>query len=172
MGDAARFVNPDDAAQGIEFAGRIAEDFKLTSGTWVHVGALRPRAISALSPIAQDIAIAGHDRDEIGFLIFPSLAGCRSLCPDLPADAPLSLLLADQRVRDVVRKGMQTLKAEGGGSSTYATRAMLLAEPPQIDAGEITDKGYINQRAVLDRRSQSATQLYDSVSPEIIALDD
>lgn len=153
MGDAARLVNPDDPAQGIEFAGRVAEDFKLTSGTWVQVGALRVRAISALAPVAQDIVVTGHDRDEIGLLIFPSLAGCRSLCPDGAAAA--SLLLADERVRAAVRQGMQALQAEGGGSSTYATRALLLAEPPQIDAGEITDKGYLNQRVILERRAQA-----------------
>src|SRR5262249_7302924 len=86
MGDAARLVDPADPARGIEFAGRVAEDFKLTSATWVHVGALRARAISAISPVAQDIVITGHDRSEVGFLIFPSLAGCRSLCPNLDED--------------------------------------------------------------------------------------
>lgn len=171
MGDAARFVAADDPAQGIEFAGRVAEDFKLTSGTWVQVGALRTRAISALAPIAQDIVIAGHDRDEIGFLIFPSHTGCRSLCPDAQEDAPLSFLLRDARVRDFVRQGMQDLQAEGGGSSTYATRALLLEEPPQIDAGEITDKGYLNQRVILERRAQDVIQLYDlPLAPAIITL--
>ncbi len=171
MGDAARFVDADDPAQGIEFAGRVAEDFKLTSGTWVQVGALRTRAISALAPVAQDIVITGHDRDEIGFLIFPSLAACRSFCPDCPEDAPLSFLLADERVRDLIREGMRALQADGGGSSTYATRALLLAEPPQIDAGEITDKGYINQRAVLERRAQTVAQLYDEpLAPALITL--
>ncbi|HEX4946156.1 MAG TPA: AMP-binding protein, partial [Blastocatellia bacterium] len=161
LGDAARFVTADDPAQGIEFAGRLAEEFKLTSGTWVHVGALRVRAISALAPVVQDIVVTGHDRDEIGFLIFPSLAGCRSLCADVPADAPLPIFLADARVRNVVRQGMRALQAESGGSSTYATRALFLTEPPQIDAGEITDKGYLNQRAVLERRAQVVAQLYD-----------
>lgn len=171
LGDAARFVDTDDPAQGIEFAGRVAEDFKLTSGTWVQVGALRTRAISALAPVAQDIVITGHDRDEIGFLIFPSLAGCCSLCPDLPTDASLSDVLCDKRVRDSVRKGLQALQTEGGGSSTYATRALLLEEPPQIDAGEITDKGYINQRAVLERRVKTVAQLYASdYAPTIITL--
>jgi feruloyl-CoA synthase len=152
---------------------RIAEEFKLTSGTWVRVGALRVRAISALWPVAQDIVIAGHDRNEIGFLIFPSFAGCRGLCPEYSADAPLSLFLADDRLRNVVRNGMRALKASGGGSSTYATRALLLEEPPQIDPGEITDKGYINQRAVLDRRPQAVAQLYDiPIAPAIITLDD
>lgn len=160
LGDAARLVAEDDPSQGIEFAGRVAEDFKLTSGTWVQVGALRVRAISALAPIAQDIVITGHDRDEIGFLIFPNLAACRSLCPDVAADAPLAVVLAAACVRDVVRNGLQALRAEGSGSSTYATRALLLVEPPQIDAGEITDKGYINQRAVLERRADAVAQLY------------
>jgi feruloyl-CoA synthase len=171
MGDAARFVIVDDPAQGIEFAGRVAEDFKLTSGIWVHVGAMRTRAISALAPIAQDIVITGHDRDEIGFLIFPSLAGCRSLCPDVPVDTSPSHFFCDERVRRRVRQGLQALQAEGGGSSTYATRALLLAEPPQIDAGEITDKGYLNQRIVLERRAQAVAQLYDiAITPAIITL--
>jgi feruloyl-CoA synthase len=171
LGDAARWVKADEPARGLAFAGRLAEEFKLTSGTWVQVGALRTRAIAALSPVAQDIVITGHDRDEIGFLIFPSLNGCQSLCPDFPADAPLSNFLSDKRVRAVVQCGMQALRAEGGGSSTYATRALLLAEPPQIDAGEITDKGYLNQRAILERRAQFVTQLYDvSSAPDIITL--
>lgn len=171
MGDAARWVNESAPTQGILFAGRVAEDFKLTSGTWVQVGALRIRAISALAPVAQDIVIAGHDRDEIGLLIFPSLAGCRSLCPDLSADASLPELLGDERVRACVRYGLQTLQAEGSGSSTYATRALLLAEAPQIDAGEITDKGYLNQRTVLERRAPAIAQLYAALlAPEIITM--
>ena len=160
MGDAARFVDPDDPTQGIEFAGRVSEEFKLTSGTWVHVGALRVKAIAALAPVAQDIVITGHDRDEIGFLIFPSLAGCRSLCPDLNNDLSLTELLLDDRVRAAVRTGMQELKKQGGGSSTYATCALLMEEPPSIDAGEITDKGYLNQRAVLERRHELVEEIY------------
>lgn len=125
----------------------------------VHVGALRPRAITALSPVAQDVVIAGHDRDYASFLIFPNLAGCRSLCPDL-GEAPIRVLIEDPRVRERVREAMASLRSEGGGSSTYAARAVLLEEPPLIDAGEITDKGYINQRAVLDRRAAIVERLY------------
>jgi feruloyl-CoA synthase len=173
LGDAARLVDPADPAQGIEFAGRVAEEFKLTSGTWVQVGALRVRAISALSPVAQDIVIAGLGRREIGFLIFPSLTGCRSLCPDLGENASLPELLADVRVRDRVREGMWQLKLEGGGSSTWASRALFLLEPPTIDGGEITDKGYINQRAVLERRAGSVAHLYDdSMSEDVIRVSD
>lgn len=171
MGDAGRLVNPADPAQGIEFAGRVAEEFKLTSGTWVHVGDLRVRAIAALAPVAQDIVITGHDRDELGLLIFPSLSGCRELCPDLPMTASASELSHDERVREQVRKGMQVLQAAGGGSSTYATRALFLLEPPQIDAGEITDKGYVNQRAVLECRAELVEQLYAApLAAEIIVI--
>jgi feruloyl-CoA synthase len=160
IGDAGRFADAAMPERGIEFDGRIAEDFKLASGTWVHVGGLRVKAIAALAPIAQDIVIAGHDRGEIGFLIFPNVAGCRALCPDLPADAPVEALIADARVHAKLRAGLAALKASGGGSSTYAGCAVLLAEPPQIDANEITDKGYINQRAVLARRAALVEALY------------
>ncbi len=160
IGDAGRFADPDDPAKGIEFDGRIAEDFKLMSGVWVHVGALRVKALAALAPLAQDIVVAGHDREEAGFLVFANPAGCRGLCPELPADAPLEQVLADERIVARVREGMARLKQEGGGSSTYATRALLMAEPPSIDANEITDKGYINQRAVLARRAALVQRLY------------
>jgi feruloyl-CoA synthase len=175
LGDAARLVDPADPAQGVEFAGRFAEDFKLSSGVWAHVGALRAHAISALAPVAQEIVVTGHDRDEIGLLIFPSLAGCRSICPDLDEqtspDTLPAKLFADSRVRARLREGMRRLEAAGGGSSTYATRAMILAEPPSIDAGEITDKGYINQRRVLERRAALVERLYaDPASADVILI--
>ncbi len=165
MGDAARLVDADDLTKGIEFAGRVAEEFKLTSGTWVHTSALRVKAIAALAPVAQDIVVAGQDRDDIRFLIFPNLVGCRSLCAEasdqtLLDEAPVEKILNDARVREQARAGLAKLKAEGGGSSTYATHALFLTEPPSIDAGEITDKGYINQRAVLERRADFVEQLY------------
>ena len=155
MGDAGRLADPDDPAKGVEFAGRLAEDFKLSSATWVHVGALRVRAIAALAPVAQDIVIAGHDRDEAGFLIFPK-----------PGTN-----VRNAQVRQRAREGMAALRDEGGGTSTYATRAILLEEPPSIDAGEITDKGYINQRAVLERRAAIVERLYaEPLDPSVIVL--
>jgi feruloyl-CoA synthase len=173
MGDAARMVDPADPSRGVEFAGRVAEDFKLSSGVWAHVGALRVRAISALAPVAQDIVIAGQDRDEIGFLIFPSVAGCLSICPEFDEQTEPDTLLADSRVRDRLREGMRRLKADGGGGSTYATRAMFLTAPASIDAGEITDKGYINQRAVLSRRASLVERLYEgATAADIIYIDD
>ncbi len=171
IGDAGRFADPDHPEKGIEFDGRIAEDFKLSSGIWVRVGELRVKALSLLAPVAQDIVVAGHDREEVGFLVFASPPGCRGLCPDLPADAPLEQVLADARVVAHMRAGMAKLKQEGGGSSTYASRALLMAEPPSIDANEITDKGYINQRAVLSRRAALVGQLYaQPADAAVIAL--
>jgi feruloyl-CoA synthase len=168
IGDAGRFADADDPAKGIEFAGRLAEEFKLTSGTWVQTGALRVKALAALAPVAQDIVIAGHDREEIRFLIFPSFAGCRSLCPECNEQTPPAELLADARVRDCVRQGLLRLKASGGGGSTYATHALFLTEPPSLDAGEITDKGYVNQRAVLERRADLIDLLYAPSPPALV----
>jgi feruloyl-CoA synthase len=171
IGDAGRLADPADAARGIVFDGRIAENFKLMSGTWVHVGSLRVRAIAALAPVAQDVVITGHDRDEVGLLVFASPAGCASLCPDQPKETPLATLLADARVRARVTQGLRTLVQETPGSASHATRALLLAEPPSIDANEITDKGYINQAAVLARRSHAVADLYRTPPPgEVITL--
>jgi len=171
IGDAGRLADPDDAARGVVFDGRIAEDFKLSSGAWVHVGTLRVRAIAALAPVAQDIVITGHDREEIGLLVFPNQVGCAGLCPDLPKETPLAGLTADPRVRERVAQGLRVLAAEAPGSSSRAQRALLLTEPPSTDANEITDKGYINQRAVLARRAAAIADLYRAAAcPEVITL--
>jgi feruloyl-CoA synthase len=168
-GDAVRFVDPAVPERGLLFDGRLAEDFKLSTGTWVHVGALRLAAIAALAPIAQDVVLAGHDRDEIGVLVFPNVEACRRLCPHLPSNAVIERLVTEAVVRARVAEGLAALRASGGGSSTYATRALLLAEPPSLDAGEITDKGYLNQRAVLARRSLLIAELYRSpCGPQVI----
>ena len=160
IGDAGRFADPADPARGIEFDGRIAEDFKLMSGTWVHVGALRVGCIAAGAPLIQDAVITGHGREEIGLLVFPSEAGCRGLCADLPGDAPLSALIGHARVRAHLASTLESLAAQATGSSTRPTRALLMSAPPSIDANEITDKGYINQRAVLARRAALVERLH------------
>ena len=160
FGDLCRFVDEADPAKGLMLDGRIAEEFKLSSGTWVAVGSLRVAAIDACAPVLQDAVIAGHDRDEVGLLGFASEAGCRRLCPDLPADAPLSAVIGHDAVRRRVAEGLGALAGSNSGSSTRITRALLMAEPPAIDANEITDKGYINQRAVLDSRAALVERLY------------
>jgi feruloyl-CoA synthase len=144
-GDAMRFLDPSDPQQGMEFDGRIAEDFKLGTGTWVSVGPMRARLNAACSPYVQDTVIAGHDRGEVGALIFPSEAG-RAL------DAAA--------LRRALQEVLDRLAKESKGSSMRVARALVLAEPPSIDSGEITDKGSINQRAVLQRRAALVESLY------------
>jgi len=169
IGDAVRFADPDHPERGLFFDGRVAEDFKLSSGTWVSVGALRVAGIAALAPLAQDIVLTGHDRDSVGFLVFPNLAACRAHA-GLPDTAVSAEVIASEAVRAGIAQGLARLKAQGGGSSTYATRALLLTEPPSVDDGEITDKGYINQRAVLTRRADAVACLQDDASPQWIGL--
>lgn len=159
IGDAVRLADPNDPVKGLYFDGRVSEDFKLTSGTWVSVGALRVNALDCFAPLVQDIVIAGQDRDAIGFLLFTNIPACRAfsgLNEDVPADA----VVANDKVVARVREALKQLKGQGGGSSSYATRAILMAEPPSVDAGEITDKGYINQRSVLAKRADLVEKLY------------
>jgi feruloyl-CoA synthase len=171
IGDAVKFVDTAHPERGLLFDGRVAEDFKLDSGTWVNVGMLRIRAVAALAQVAQDIVVTGHDRPAIGFLIIPNPVACRQLCPDLPADAPLETVLSHPKVRASVVAGMNALRTEGGGSSsTCATAALLMAEPLSIDGGEITDKGYVNQRAVLTRRAGLVKLLYDTGNNSVIRI--
>jgi feruloyl-CoA synthase len=147
IGDAVKLADPADASKGIVFDGRVAEDFKLSTGTWVHVGALRIRLIAAGDPLIQDAVITGHDRDEIGALLFLS-----------PAAKGVDLKEELARVLE---------KFAGEPSSTRIARVMAMSEPPSIDANEITDKGYLNQRAVLERRSALVEKMY-SVKEKVV----
>jgi feruloyl-CoA synthase len=169
-GDAGRLADRDDAARGILFDGRLAENFKLTTGSWVLVGELRGEVIAAGTPVVQDVVVTGHDRRDVGLLIFPNPAGCRSLCRDLAHDAPLAELIARPEVRGRLLAGLAAHNAANPASSRRVARALLLAEPPAIDAGEITDKGYINQRAVLARRAQLVERLYQPAGDASVIL--
>ena len=168
IGDAVTFADPDRPELGLFFDGRVAEDFKLNSGTWVSVGTLRVTAIAALSPLAQDIVVSGHGGDHVRFLVFPNVAACRALA-GLSDSAEVSEIIGNEKVRTAIASGLARLKAQsGGGSSGHATRALLLAEPASVDGGEITDKGYINQRAVLMRRGSAVATLENDSSGEWI----
>ena len=147
-GDAARFLDPSDPQKGLVFDGRIAEDFKLSSGTWVSVGPLRARIVAAGTPWIQDAVIAGHDRRELTALIIPR------------AGTPNTTDL-----REACRQVIEKVIASGTGASTVVARAVLLTDPLSIDAGEITDKGSINQRAVLKTRAGLVGDLYADPSP-------
>ena len=164
LGDAMRFVDPDDPAKGLVFDGRLAEDFKLSSGTWVSVGPLRSRILARAAGFAQDVVIAAPDRDFVGALIVPNLLACATLCPELPKDAPARTLLEDVRVRARFQMLLDDLARESTGSSTFVARAILLDEPPSIDAREITDKGSLNQKMMLQNRSALVDELYAPAS--------
>lgn len=167
IGDAVAFADPAHPEQGLLFDGRIAEDFKLTSGTWVNVGTLRVAGISAFAPLVQDIVVAGHGGEDVRFLLVPNLAACRAVS-GLPESASIDAVLGCENVRSSIAEGLAKLKAAGGGSSTHATCALLLAEPLSVDGGEITDKGYVNQRAVLARRAVDVEDLNRGVSGRLI----
>jgi len=145
IGDAGQLRDPADPLQGIVFDGRVAEDFKLTSGTWVSVGTLRVKLVSALSPWVADAVITGHDRSELGALLFLSEAG---------------RALPEAERAERLRAGLLQLAAEGGGSSQVPTRLRWLDGLPDAASGEITDKGYLNQRIALSRRAAEVAALY------------
>ena len=171
IGDAVTFADPNRPELGLFFDGRVAEDFKLNSGTWVSVGTLRVAGITALAPLAQDIVVSGHGGDHVRFLVFPNIAACRAHA-GLPDGAAANEVIGHDKVRSAIAAGLARLKAQGGGSSAHATRALLLAEPASVDGGEITDKGYINQRAVLTRRAAAVATLEDDTSGEWIGCPD
>ncbi|WP_454621554.1 AMP-binding protein [Bradyrhizobium cenepequi] len=171
IGDAGVFVDPDDPVQGIIFAGRVVEDFKLTTGTFVHVGSLRTDAIAAATPVVHDALVAGQDRPFIGLLAWPNLHACRQLIGD--PDATFEDAVKHPEVIACLRRGLEAHNASvAGASSRRISRAMLMVEPPSIDGNELTDKGYINQRAGLERRAALVERLYaDEPEEDVIILD-
>ncbi len=159
FGDAIKPVDANDFGAGFDFDGRIAEDFKLASGTWVSVGPLRARFIAACAPLVRDVVLAGINRDEVSALVILDLDGCRLVNPVLPRE-DLAATAADPLIRQAFRERFLKLLATATGSSTRIMRAILLDTPLSIDRGEVTDKGSINQRAVLDHRGLLIEQLY------------
>jgi len=163
IGDALKFADPNDPAKGLLFDGRLAEDFKLATGTWVSVGPLRAAFIAHFAPLVRDVVLAGADRDEVTALIFPDLDACRKIATALPADT--GSLLADRRVMEAFARRVDSFAAASTGTSSRVTRAVLLAAPPSLDIGEMTDKGSINQRAVLAHRAAMVEELYAAAPP-------
>jgi feruloyl-CoA synthase len=160
-GDAMRLADPADPAKGLLFDGRLAEDFKLATGTWVHVGVLRVGVLAAASPALQDAVVAGENRGFVGLLAWLNPAGCQRL---IGAGTPegVAELTRHGAVRAHVRGAIARWNAAQSGTSQRIARVLLLAEPPSIDENEITDKGYINQRRVLERRAAEVDRLYVS----------
>ena len=171
LGDAARFVDEAAPEQGLVFDGRVTEDFKLDTGTWVSVGTLRAQALAAASPALQDCVVCGHDKPFVALLAWPNLSAAREIAAD-SARSTAEEILAAPKLQAFIKKGFAAHNQQGGGSSLRIKRVLLMSEPPSIDGHEITDKGYINQRATLERRASLVDLLYAQVAPDgVIEID-
>jgi feruloyl-CoA synthase len=172
IGDALKFVDPDDPGKGLLFDGRIAEDFKLSTGTWVSVGPLRGRFIDHFAPYVRDVVFAGADRNFIAALVFPDIEACRKL-GGLGPDASASDIAGAPGVRQKFAEMLKRLSALSQGSSTRIARAILMAELPSMDKSEMTDKGSINQRAVLRNRAPLVDEIYgEPLSSRVITAEE
>jgi feruloyl-CoA synthase len=165
LGDAAKFLDENDPSQGLVFDGRVTEDFKLDSGTWVSVGPLRAYAIAAASPLIQDCVVAGQDKPFAALLAWPNMAAAKEICADAARSSPEEIIHSP-KVRAFVRERFAEHNRSSHGSSGRIKRAMLMTEPPSIDGHEITDKGYVNQRATLERRKKLVELLYAVAPPD------
>lgn len=171
IGDAGCLARPDRLQAGILFDGRIGENFKLLSGTWVNVGMLRVAVVASCPELIADAVIAGHNRDHATALIFPKVDGCRRLA-EAGSNADIRAVLSAPQVCETIRAAIASHNRRAGGSSNRIARALILDEPPSIDGHEITDKGYLNQRAVLERRAALVDRLYAATSSgDIIVID-
>ncbi|MCB0990301.1 MAG: AMP-binding protein [Acidimicrobiales bacterium] len=164
MGDAVRFADPADPVRGLCFAGRVSEDFKLLSGTWVQAGALRSQVVAAASPFVRDAVVCGLNQSDVTLLIWPNLEQCKALADGVhPARS--------SAVREAIAAGLAAHNHANPASSTRVARFLLLEEPPDPGAYEITDKGYINQRAVQDARSAEVARLYaETPDPDVVTM--
>jgi feruloyl-CoA synthase len=161
LGDAARFEDPEHPEKGLVFDGRVTEDFKLDSGTWVSVGTLRPDILAACAPLLFDAVVCGQDKPFVGLLAWPSPAGMQAALAAAGGDAPRAFADMTEKVAGKLRAFNQA----AGGSSRRIGRFRLLTSPPSLDAGEITDKGYVNQRVAQDVRAADVASLFAPDAP-------
>jgi feruloyl-CoA synthase len=165
LGDAAKFVDENDPAKGLVFDGRVTEDFKLDSGTWVSVGTLRAQAVGAASPLLQDCVVCGQDKPFVGVLAWPNIPAAKEIAGDPSLSGPAAIV-AHSKVRAFVREKLAEHNKSNPGSSSRIKRVILMTEPPSIDGNEITDKGYVNQRATMERRHELVDRLYLNPAPD------
>jgi feruloyl-CoA synthase len=166
-GDAVKWIDDNNIHLGLKFDGRVAEDFKLATGTFVSVGPLRAKIIAAGAPYIQDAVITGLNMKEVGALLIPALIPCRKHL-ELPDSASLADVAAHPKLQAAMQHMLNQLALNSTGSATRIARAVVLADPPSIDKGEITDKGSINQRAVLKERAQLVDALYADLAPNML----
>ncbi|MCB1620721.1 MAG: feruloyl-CoA synthase [Thiothrix sp.] len=162
-GDAVRFVNEQDASRGLIFDGRVSEDFKLNSGTWVQAGSLRMNVLERLKGQVQDVVICGHDRGEIGLFIFP-------LPQSVVAENVSRGALIEPHLAARIENALREMNAGVTGSAKRITRAIVLAEPPSLQAHEVTDKGSLNIKKIITRRADLLERLYDNEDPALIRV--
>lgn len=160
-GDSVKWLDPEDPGAGVAFDGRIAEDFKLATGTWVRVGSIRARALHEGAPLVDDVVITGSGRNELGLLIIPNLERCRAVAR-LPDEATPEMIYDSVVVRERFQAMLDRLASSGTGSASRPARAMVMIEPLSIDHGEVTDKRSVNQRAVLRHRAGLVQELYEN----------
>ena len=163
-GDAVRYADASVPERGLVFDGRLAEDFKLSTGTFVNVGPLRTRVLAHGAPLVSDSIVAGHDRDDVGLLLVPCVNECRALA-GLGTGAPVPEVLGHPAVRAFFQRLVDALWLEGTGSANRVARAHVLVELPSVETGEMTDKGSINQRVALARRASVVDALYEGRDP-------
>ena len=172
MGDAVRLVDAADPQKGFLFDGRLNEDFKLSSGTWVRTGMLRMRLLAHFDGLLQDAVVTAPDRDYVAALLFPALDSCRKLCSNLKESTSVSDMLSRPEVRSAFRERLNSFASQNTGSSTYVKRALLLDAPPSMEAREITDKGTLNPAAILKNRAAALNRLYQEPLPdEVLCVD-
>ena len=162
MGDAGVLIDPDNPVTGIKFDGRVSENFKLLTGTWVNVGELRINLVDIARPLVSDVVVTGSGRSEIGLLVFVNHAACRQLLGAAAQELNDPGVAGHARVREAIEEAIQRYNGMGRGSSSRVARFLILSDRPQISSFEITDKNYINQRAVLSNRSDMVDLLYTS----------
>ncbi len=169
IGDALRYADPADPTRGFLFDGRISEDFKLDTGTWVSTGPLRLRALAHFAPFVSDAVVSGADRKQLALLAFPDVTKCRAVATDVPATAPLAEVFASRLLRKALGSALEAFADSSTGSATRIERLVLLEEPPQLDAGEITDKGSLNVRTILARRASIVDDAHaDNPPPHVL----
>jgi len=162
LGDAAKFVDEASPEKGLVFDGRVTEDFKLDSGTWVSTGTLRAQAVTAASPLLFDCVVCGHDKPFVGLLAWPSVVAAKEVSGAATAEEAVR----HPKIREFLRERFAEHNKTNPGSSTRIKRVLLMAEPPSVDGHEITDKGYVNQRATIERRKTLVDRLYEKVPPQ------
>ncbi len=172
MGDAVAFLDPSDRQKGFVFDGRLNEDFKLSTGTWVRTSTLRARLLAHFDDLLQDVVLAAPDRDYVAAMLFPNLEACRRLCSGVKEFALLPEIVCQPEVRSVFQQRLNSFFLRNPASSTHVRRAILLDSPPSMEAREITDKGTLNQAAVLKNRASLLQRLYEeSRDSQVLKID-